>query len=81
MGDGYWDKDAKTVILCTESFKESEVRMLIDILKNKYNLVATMKKRGLNYRLRTGRARNNIDNLINLVIPYIHSQMLYKLNM
>lgn len=55
--------------------------MLIDILKNKYNLVATMKKRGLNYRLRTGRARNNIDNLINLVIPYIHSQMLYKLNM
>jgi hypothetical protein len=22
MGDGYWDKDAKTVIKCMESFKE-----------------------------------------------------------
>lgn len=81
MGDGYWDKDAKTVILCTESFKELEVELLIKILKNKYGLLATMKKRGLNYRLRFSGTKNNIEHLRNLVIPNMHPQMLYKLNM
>jgi hypothetical protein len=81
MGDGYWDKDAKIIILCTESFKESEVRILIEILKNKYNLLATMKKRNNNYRLRFSSTLNNIDDPRNRIIPYMHPQMLYKLNM
>jgi N-methylhydantoinase B/oxoprolinase/acetone carboxylase alpha subunit len=55
--------------------------MLIEILKNKYDLSATIKKRCLNYRLRFSGTKNNIENLKNLVIPYMHSQMMYKLNM
>ena len=45
MDDGYWDKSAKTVIICTDNFTLAEVELLIAILKSKFNLTATVKRR------------------------------------
>lgn len=79
MGDGYWDNDSKTILICTESFTLDEVQFIIEILRKNFNLIATLKKRGVNYRLRFSSKENNLNLLRSLVLPHMHSQMLYKL--
>lgn len=85
MGDGYWDKDQKTMILCTENFTEVEVQTLIDVIYSKLGLVATKKARRLQpddklcWRIRFSGKSDNIKRLRQLVSPYMHHSMLYKL--
>jgi hypothetical protein len=43
MGDGYWSEG--TLFLCTDSFTEYEVILLINALKAKFNLVANSNRR------------------------------------
>jgi len=45
MGDGYWNSNGKTIEICTDNFTLSEVALLISVLKNKFNLLATIKRR------------------------------------
>jgi len=45
MGDGYWDNDSGTVLICTDNFTEEEVQILINLLKSKFGLIATKKRR------------------------------------
>lgn len=45
MGDGYWDSHGKTMDICTDNFTLSEVELLIRVLKDKFNLLATLKRR------------------------------------
>ena len=45
MGDGYWDKSSKTIGICTEKFSLIEVILLISVLKEKFNLLATPQRR------------------------------------
>jgi hypothetical protein len=79
MGDGYWESDAQTTLLCTESFTEAEVDFLIRILKDRLDLVATKKKRGDNYRIRFSSIKGNIDRLRSLTLEHMHPSMVYKL--
>lgn len=79
MGDRYWDIDSQTVCLCTESFTKAEVDFLIEILKNKLDLIAKKRKRKDNYRIRFSSKSDNISKLKLFTLPYMHPQMRYKL--
>jgi hypothetical protein len=45
MGDGYWETDSETVFICTESFSNEEVLLLIGLLDKSMGLKATPKIR------------------------------------
>jgi hypothetical protein len=82
MGDGYWDNYNKTIYLCTDNFTREEVDTLRILLKSKLNLDTTIKIRnGRHWRIRFSSKGNNLDLLRSLVKTYMHSEMLYKLNL
>jgi hypothetical protein len=86
MGDGYWDKWGNTVDICTDNFKLSEVELLIIVLKDKFGLTATIKRRikankEICWRIRFSGKAENICKLRSLVKPYFIPSMLYKLNL
>nr|YP_009926598.1 hypothetical protein [Wolfiporia cocos]QNH92656.1 hypothetical protein [Wolfiporia cocos] len=85
MGDGYRNKADKTIEICTDNFTFSEVEFLINVLKDKFDLVATPKKRiqankKVCWRIRFSGKPENISKLISLVRPHFIPSMLYKLN-
>lgn len=85
MGDGYWATDSKTIVICTDSFSLSEVKLLIEVLKFKFNLLATVQRRVKSnkevcWRIRFSSKSPNISLLISLVKPYFIPSMFYKLN-
>nr|UEV87051.1 hypothetical protein [Grifola frondosa] len=85
MGDGYWDNYSKTVDICTDNFTLSEVELLISVLKSKFNLTATVKRRikankEVCWRIRFNSKTDNILKLINVVKPHFIPSMFYKLN-
>jgi hypothetical protein len=45
MAYGNWDSHSKTVNLCTDSFTLLEVELLISVLKENFDLLATKKRR------------------------------------
>lgn len=79
MGDGYWEKNSKTIFLCTENFSIKEIIFLISILQKNFGLYSTLKKRKHRFRIRLSRKKENINRLRKLVRPYFHLSMLYKL--
>jgi hypothetical protein len=79
MGDGYWEKDSKTIFICTECFTLEEVHIILDILRNKLGLKATLKKRNNGFRIRFSSRGKNLERIRSLVLPHFHSSMLYKL--
>jgi hypothetical protein len=85
MGDGYCSTDAKTVVICTDNFTELEVELLIKVLKDNFDLIATKNRRTkankeVCWRIRFSGILENLSKLITLVIPYFIPSMLYKLN-
>jgi hypothetical protein len=75
MDDGY--KSGKGLYICTESFSLKEIEMLINILKNKFNLKCSYHKVTNGYRIyifSISKAR-----LIELVKPYFIKHFYYKL--
>lgn len=82
MGDGYWDKNARTVYLCTENFSLQEIHLLERILRQKFGLVVSHVKRGdRGFRLRFSSRALNIRLLQSLVKDHLHPLMLYKVNL
>ena len=81
MGDGYWDNDSNTIYICTECFKLEEIHILLNILRNKFGLIASLKKRNNGFRIRFSSRGNNIKHLRSLVQSHFHSSMLYKLGL
>ena len=83
LGDGYYDNNSKTIIICSENFTYEDVLRLIKFLESKYELIATAQKRklkeGVGYRIRFSSKGDNLENLRNLIKPYMHPLMLYKL--
>ncbi len=77
MDDGY--KHSSGVSLCTDSYTKEEVLLLINILKNKFNLNSNLMKHGVN-NFRIYIKKESIENLKTLVKPYFIPSMLYKLN-
>lgn len=86
MGDGYWNKNNKTILICTECFSTEEVFLLIQVLNQNFGLKATIRKRIVKsetkgYRIAFSRKVENIQKLQDLVKPYFHTSMMYKLNL
>jgi hypothetical protein len=85
MGDGNWDSHSNTIDNCTDNFTLSEVELLISVLKDKFNLFSTTKRRikankEVCWRIRFSGKSENISKLISLVQPHFIPSMLYKFN-
>lgn len=81
MGDGYWEKDYKTVFICTDNFTQEEVNMLLNIIRNKFGLAAAAKKRKECFSIRFSSINNNIKLQRSQVVPHFHESMFYKLGL
>lgn len=82
MGDGYCSHNA--VHLCTDSFTEVEVELLIKVLYANFGLLATKSIRKRESRVICWRIRmptSETFKLQNIVAPYMIPEMLYKINM
>ena len=83
MQDGSFHKVSKGVILCTDSFTKEEVQLLLEVLKEKFNLNCTIQKapgKSLN-RFRIYISAKSVPLLQKLVKSYFNSSMLYKLGL
>jgi hypothetical protein len=85
MGDGYWDNDSKTTLICTDNFTLIEVNIFIGFLNKKFGLKATIKKRlnpkGYVYRVRFSGENTNLIKIRFLVKDHMHNSMNYKLGL
>jgi hypothetical protein len=91
MSIGYRDSDSNTIYICTECFRLEEIHILLNILRNKLGLIASLGKvenkyltkwtKNNGFRIRFSRRSNNIKHLKSLVQPHFHSSMLYKLGL
>jgi hypothetical protein len=76
MGDGA--ARAHGLIICTDSFSIEEVVGLINVLTIRYRLECTLRYHTPTYPRIYIRQRS-MPLLRNIVIPHMHSSMLYKL--
>ena len=67
------------VRIATNSYTLKEVELLNDVLKSKYNLETTIQNIWLQNQYSIYIKKESVNNLRNIVGPYIHSSMLYKL--
>ena len=82
MGDGFWDTNQNTIVICTECFSLEDIHKLLFILRHKFNLrVTTNKRSNIGFRLRFSSKIKNIILLRNLTSRYFHPIMLYKLGL
>lgn len=66
--------------IATNSFNQTEVQMLCDILKRKYNLKSTIISAGVLNQYNIYISKDSIKTLTNIVGPHMHPSMYYKLN-
>lgn len=67
------------VRIATNCFTLNEVEFLGNILKNKFNLDVTVQKISLKNQYSLYIKKNSIDKLKELVLPYLHPSMHYKI--
>ena len=79
MDDGTSFKN-KGFKFSTNSFTIEEVKTLSLILKTKYNLDTTIHRSGLNNQYNIYVPKSSFMKLREIVKPYIHPTMLYKIN-
>lgn len=78
MDDG--TKAVGALKLCTESFTYSDILILIDMLKTKFDIQSSPQKRGvIGWRIYI--PRTQMDKVRNLVKPHMHPDMLYKIGL
>ena len=75
MDDG--SKQAKGFHLNTQNYTLEGVKILSEVLLTKFNLDNSIQSHKNGYRIYI--KVNSKDNFVNLVRPYFHSSMLYKL--
>ena len=63
--------------LCTDSFTHKEVKHLQDYISNRYKISCSIHKFNGNYRIYI--LAKSVPIVQNIVIPYMHHSMLYKL--
>jgi hypothetical protein len=73
MDDGYKNKGAG-VTLCTECFTLEGVQLLKNALENNFGLICTLQKKNRLYI-----STKSLSKLTNLISPYMHSSLMYKL--
>ena len=77
MDDGY--KTVKGFYICTESFSFQEHQILIQLLKNKFNLQSSAHKTTNGYRLYFNSSSK--DRLLQLIKPYLLEHFYYKFDL
>lgn len=77
MDDGIYHNSG--VRIATNSFNLKEHYILIKILKDKYNIEASIHKNSNLFQLYI--KKKSLPLLINIVLPYFHSSMYYKLGL
>lgn len=77
MDDSY--KHSSGLSICTESYSEQEVLLLISVLKEKFNIDCNPMKRDSN-KFRIYVKAKSLNDLRNLVSPYFVPSMLYKIS-
>lgn len=75
MDDRY--KSGKGLYICTESFSLDEIKILISVLKNKFNLTCSYHRVTNDYRIYIFSVSK--ERLIELVKPYFIKHFYYKL--
>ena len=89
MDEGGWVSGSKSVRISTNNFTLQEVELLRDTFKAKFNLDCTIQlltKKGLVLDLSKDKYSlyikvSSLPRLRELVLPYMHSSMLYKLGL
>ena len=66
--------------IATNSFNQTEVQMLCEILKRKYNLSVSIISAGVPNQYNIYISKYSMKALTNIVRPYMHPSMYYKLN-
>ena len=85
-GLAYWISDDGTfvrgrdiVTICTDSFLESDVDLLLAVLSNKFGLKCRKGKRGNGFRITI--VKSSLSKLRELVQSHLHSTMLHKIGL
>lgn len=70
------------VYLCTDAFDPNDVKRLAEESTRKFNIIcSTPKAPGIKKALRIYIFVSSVPTLQKLVLPYMHSSMLYKLGL
>ena len=77
MDDSY--KHSSGLSICTESYSEQEVLLLISFLKEKFNIDSNPMKRNSN-KFRIYIKSKSLNDLRKLVSPYFLPSMMYKIS-
>jgi LAGLIDADG DNA endonuclease family len=78
IDDGSLHSRGNSFILSTNSFTFKEVKLLVSVLKDKFNLDCSIHKQGNQYRIYI--ISKSMPLFRGLVTPYFHESMIYKLN-
>jgi hypothetical protein len=84
MGDGFWNKNSRTIHLCTDNFTFEEVNKLAEIINNNFSIDTKVINRisdNGNKCWRIKISANSVQNLRDIIGPYMIPEMLYKLGM
>jgi len=68
---------AKGLYFCTDGFTHADVKRLTQYLADRYNIKCSIHKAGKNYRIYI--LVKSVETVKNIILPYIHPSMLYKL--
>lgn len=79
MDDGGWTNYG--IRIASNRFSLKEVELLNDVLKSKYNLETTIQKIWKENQYSIYIKKESVNNIRNIVGPYMHSSMLYKLGL
>ena len=78
MDDG--GKASSGLKIATNSFSLDEVENLANILRKKYNLKTSVIKTGPLNQYNLYISKTSMKDLVEIIKPYFHSSMYYKLN-
>ena len=67
----------KGLYICTDSFTQTDVKRLVDFIINKYKISCSIHKANGRYRIYI--LAKSVPTVRNIIIPYFHRSMLYKL--
>lgn len=78
MDDG--SKGGSSLKIATNNFTYEEIQFLCNILLKLYNIKASVQKAGINKGYILYIQKNSMENFINIIKPYMHKSMYYKLH-
>lgn len=78
MDDG--GKVSSGLKIATNNFSLNEVEFLAKILRNKYNLKTSIIKTGSLNQYNLYISKSSMNDLVEIIKPYLHNSMYYKLN-